>query len=199
MLRNRAFWQIAFVNFCVAGSFYAYQGLWLGPYLTDGQGLDSSTASTLLLFLSSASILGFTLSGPAANRFGVVRTLAFGSSVFFVTQLALAFYDGDPIPLTFLLILFGFSGGFNIVVFSHLRSLFDVSLIGRAFTYANFFGFVGVASFQWGLGVIVGRFEPVAGAYTPQAFQTILLFTGILGLISFALYAPLLAKAQKTT
>lgn len=197
VLRNRAFWQIAFVNLCMGGSFYAYQGLWLGPYLTDGQGLGSSTASTLLLFASGASILGFTLSGPVANRFGVVRTLTLGSSVFFATQLALAFYDGDPTPLTFLLVLFGFSGGFNIVVFSHLRNLFDVSLTGRAFAYANFFGFVGVASFQWGLGLIVGRFEPVASAYAPQAFQVILLLTGILGLLSVALYAPLLVKAKK--
>ena len=198
VLRKRAFWQLAFLNFCGGGSFFAYQGLWLGPYLTDGQGLTPSHASTLLLFLSGAAVLGFTLSGPVANFFGIVRTLLLGSLIFFSTQLVLAFYDGGLGFLIVLLVTFGFTGASNLIVFSHIRTLFDKSLTGRAFAFTNFFGFAGIALFQWGLGVIIGNFDLVAGAYPAQAFRAIFLVTAVLGLTSVALYAPLLIKPKST-
>lgn len=196
ILGNPAFWRIAFLNFCMSGSFYGYQGLWMGPYLSDAQGLSAAQAGTLLLFLSSAAIVGFASSGLLANKLGAVRSLVLSSSLFASLQLVLAFYSGGVVLLSVLMLLFGMTGAFVITVFTHLRQLFAEHLTGRAFAFANFFGFSGVALAQGFLGFVVGHFSSANAGYAPEAFQAIFLLTGLLGLLSVAVYAPFLRSSK---
>ncbi len=194
-----AFWQIALLNFAMAGSYFAYQGLWMGPYLTDALGLKDTTASQVLFLLSSASIVGYLLSGQVVKYLGVIKTLSLSTTIFFLSQLILAFLtqQSSSVLVAFLIILFGFFGAFNITIFSHLRILFPQYLIGRAFAFTNFFGFAGIAVMQWFLGVVVGRFPlNELGDYAGEGFRLIFLITSLLGLLSVVLYLPFLKQKR---
>ncbi len=114
-----AFWQIALLNFALAGSYFAYQGLWMGPYLTDALGLKDTTASQLLFLLSSSSIVGYLLSGQIVKNLGVIKTLSLSAAIFFLSQLILAFLNqqSSSVVVVLLIAVFGFCGAFNISIF----------------------------------------------------------------------------------
>jgi len=204
ILSRPAFWQIAFLNLILAGSFFAYQSLWMGPFLTDALQFNDARASQILFVLSAFSIAGYVSSGWITGKLGLVRTISVSAATLFVIQLILAFLNqnSSSVIVISLFAVFGFAGAFNIMIFSHLRELFSDDVLGRVFAFINFFGFSGVALMQWLLGVIIGSFPVAAsGAYAAAAFKAAFLFTAILGLISVAVYLPLLrtkAIAAKT-
>ena len=193
------FWQISFLNLTVAGSLYAYQSLWMGPYLSNVFKLSAVTVGNSILLLNIAVVIGYFLSGQFVDRFGLFRVILSSVSLLIVSQLALALLANT----TFIALvvtamsLFGFAGAFNIMVFTHARELFPQHLIGRAFAFINFFGFGGIFLYQWMLGLIINRFGlTAAGFYQPQAFTTIFLLTAGLSLLSLMVYAPLARRKR---
>lgn len=199
ILRKPAFWQLAFLNLSVVGSFFAYQSLWMGPFLRGSLRLSPTSASNMLFVLSAASILGYLISGWLASRLGLVKSISLMSALLFGVQLSFAFL-GQASPnalLVVLLIAFGFVGAFNIIIFSHVRHLFPDNVLGRVFAFINFFGFSGIAFMQWLLGLIIGRYPLTpTGAYAPEAFQVVFVLTACLGLLSVTLYLPFLKQSK---
>ena len=188
------FWQMSFLNLTVAGSLYAYQSLWMGPYLSDVFNMSAVTVGNYILVLNLAVVIGYFFSGQLVDRLGLFRVIFSSVTCLVASQVALAFLVGTELTgiVLFVMSLFGFAGAFNIMVFTHARRLFPHRLIGRAFAFINFFGFGGIFLYQWLLGLIIGRFGlTTAGQYQPQAFVTIFLLTAGLSLISLIVYAPL--------
>ncbi|MCA9838983.1 MAG: MFS transporter [Trueperaceae bacterium] len=198
VLRNHRFWRIAFLNFAMVGSFFSYQSLWMGPYLQDAQRLSAATASQLLLVLAAASVAGFFASGYLTDHWGVLRTMISSSSLFFTVQLllALAINQASLLYLALLMLLFGFSGAFNIQLYSHVRKLFPRYLIGRALALTNLFGIGAVSILQWFLGVLIGRSALPNGHYAPGAFRGLFLLTALLGFTSLIVYLSFLRKTE---
>lgn len=189
IFREPRFWRLAFLNFAMVGSFFSYQSLWMGPFLSRGLGLPEVTSGNLLLVLSLGSVLGFFVSGWLADRFGLLRTVALSALLFFASQFVLALLP-PSLPLWGLLVLmalFGLSGAFNVMLFSHVRRLFPAHLTGRALALTNFFGMSGVALMQWLLGVLLAA----GGTYS-----SLFWLTGGLGLLSLLLYLPLLNEKR---
>lgn len=197
ILREKAFWQIAFLGFTMVGSFFTYQSLWMGPYLSAVQGLGSATVSSGLLLLASASVSGYFVSGYLVDKLGLLRVVVVSSSAFFLLQLLLAFAP-QGIALAYLyslLLLFGFLGSFNIMLFSQVRQLFPEYLSGRALALTNMFGIGAVSIMQWLLGIVIGLFPLTArGSYAPEAFRMVFLVTAVLGLLSVLTYLPFLFR-----
>lgn len=196
IVRDGRFWQLALFNGALTGGFFAYQSLWMGPYLTDGVGYSTQLAGQLLLLLSVGSAFGFFLSGYLVDRWGlwVVGVLAM---IFFGAQMSLALAGGRmPLALQALLQLaFGFCGASNVAIFAHVRSLYPDALAGRALALVNLFGIGGAAVLQWLLGVIIRSYPlTVTGGYAPEAFRTVFLATALLGGISLLAYWPLTAR-----
>jgi len=170
-----AFWQISMVNFFRYGTFVAIQGLWAGPYLMDALGYSPIQAGNTLLMMSLGGIIGGPLGGRLSDR--VLRSrkkvviwgmCAYGMGIFFLTGSTSITSD------VFYYVLFlclGCFMSFGMVVFSHIKELFDTRMAATAMTAINFFTMMGAAVFTQGMGRIIEIFPKVGGIYPPRAYH----------------------------
>lgn len=170
-----AFWQISMVNFFRYGTFVAIQGLWAGPYLMDALGYSPIQAGHILLMMSLGGIIGGPLGGRLSDR--VLRSrkkvviwgmCAYGMGIFFLTGWISITSD------LFYYVLFlclGCFMSFGMVVFSHIKELFDTRMAATAMTAINFFTMMGAAVFTQGMGTLIEIFPKVGGLYPPRAYH----------------------------
>jgi len=188
------FWRIAPLTLFMTGMLLAFQGLWAGPYLFDVMRLTEIQVGNVLLLLGIGVISGFTTSGWLADRFGLERVIVISSIAFILCQFTLVI----RLPLavvSIVYILFGFFGGFNIMLLAHIRQIFPSNITGQAITAVNLFGIGGTFLLQWLMGLIIGSFAiDAAGHYPPQAYTTALLATAIATSVTLVWYLPLLRK-----
>jgi MFS family permease len=194
IFREVRFWRVALLCLAVAGSMFAYQGLWAGPYLKEALGRSELEVGNLLLLMSGGVVVGYVVSGWLADRWGLGRTLVMGAGTMTVVQAVLA--AAQPAWSNGLMgaffALFGFLGAFNVLCFAQVRAIFPLHLTGRAVTAVNLFGIGGSALLQWWLGVLIERFP----AGDPKAFAASWLFTAGLCLAALLFYLPL-AKGRQ--
>ena len=188
------FWRIAPLNFFMAGTMLAFQGLWAGPYLFDAMRLNEIETGNILLLMGIGVTVGFMVSGWLCDRLGTVRVIATGGIIFMVAQFILVMQP--PLAAVALVyILFGVSGSFNIMLMAHARQIFPPAMTGQAVTAANLFGISGTFLLQWWMGLIIGSFPAnAAGHYPPQAYSAALLFTATGTLLTLIWYLPLARK-----
>ncbi|MEM7112535.1 MAG: MFS transporter [Chloroflexota bacterium] len=198
VLKDGRFWRIAPVSMFASGTTLAFQGLWAGPYLFDIHGLSQIDGGNILLWIAVGATLGFVSSGWIADRFGLPRVVLIGTSSFVVAQIVLALRP--PLALVgFMFFLFGFGGGYSILVLAHIRRLFPDEITGQAITAVNLFGFAGTFLLQWLMGVIIGSFmADASGAYPPIAYTTVLLVTAVCNTIALIRYYPLIGGPATT-
>ncbi len=196
VFRDDAFWRLALLTFAVTGGLFAWQGLWAGPFLTQGLGLDVLRAGNVLLALGAGITAGFLSSGVAAARLGVERTLALGATAFLATLVAwLLVTPAWPLPLLVVLAAFmGLTGASNVLNYAAARDAFP-HMPGRAVTAVNLFGIGGGALLQWGLGAVIGAYPTEAGGHDATAFRAALAVTALLVAIALARYAPLTRRS----
>jgi predicted MFS family arabinose efflux permease len=184
------FWRIAPLALLLAGVVLSFQGLWAGPYLYDGLGLDEFAVGNLLLVLGLGVTLGYGLSGWIADRFGLGLIMRVVAAFFCLSQLALALMP----PLWVvgpLYLIFGFTGGFNVMMMAHIRRIYPLGMMGKAVSALNLFAIGGTFLVQWWMGLIIESFTPIApGQYPPAAYSAALAFTGIGSLLAWAWYWP---------
>ena len=188
------FWRVALLNFAVGGTMFAYQTLWAGPFLSDVRDLDEIAIGNLLLLMGLGVTVGYLSVGWLAARLKVPLTLLTGAAVMTLVQLALVLTRPSwPQPvLAILFFAFGLFGAFNVLTFAHVRSIFPLTMTGRAVTAMNVFGIGGSALLQWGLGLIIGLFPLLeGGGHPPGAYRTAFLVTAGLTALAFAVYLPL--------
>lgn len=152
------FWRLAFLILALTGGMFAHQGLWGGPFLSDGLGLPTATTARLLFVLGAAVTASYLLAGPAAGRWGVDRVIAGGAALAVLALLGLsALTPSTPIVvMAAVWALYGAGAGANVLGFAAARSLFPTAA-GRAVTAVNLFAIGGSALLQAGLGwVVVG-------------------------------------------
>jgi len=161
---HREFWRLALMQFAMAGALYGHQGLWGGPFLVRGLGLEVGVAARLLLVLGLAATVGFLAAGPAAGRFGLRRAMGGGALLTLAAVAALAVAPPST-PVAALAIVwsaFGLGAGLQVLGYDGARSLFPAAA-GRAVTAINVFGIGGSALMQMGLGWVVAVASAGAG------------------------------------
>jgi MFS family permease len=185
------FWRIAPLVFFLSGILQGFQGLWAGPYLFDVQHLSKVEAGNVLLLLSIGATVGYTTSGWLADRFGITRVIVVVSVLFIASQYGLALHPALGV-VRLLYVLFGLTGGFNVMLTAQTRQIFPLSITGKAVTGANLFAIGGVFVLQWLMGLIINRFPVDAtGRYPPQAHTAALLFTATGTLLALLWYLPM--------
>lgn len=195
-----AFWRLAFMGFAVMGTTFAYQSLWAGPYLTEAAGLPPVVAGNVLLLLGVGLVLGFFTSGWLAGRLGLVRVVTAGTVLMIAAQALLALAAGrhaGPAAYGALLFLLAAGGSFALLLYAQASALFPARLTGRVVTAVNLFMFLGGFALQWGIGVVIARLAPAAGAAgaPPGAYAAALLATATLCGVALLLYLPARARA----
>lgn len=175
IVKTLAFWQLGALSFFRYGSFIGLQGLWLGPYLMEIKGYSPVQTGNVLLLMSFGMIAGAPISGRLSDR-------TFRSSKG-VTLVGSALYSLSLVPLVGLIpigspfwygVIFfslGFFNAFGIVVYSHAKGLFPVTISATVMTLVNFFSMAGVAIFMPAMGKIIESFPRVGNAYPAEAYH----------------------------
>lgn len=154
LLRIRALWPICLligVSYAFPG---AVRGLWIGPYLADVFGTDTTTIGQASLLMGGAMVLG-------ALAFGFADKLSPSRKWMIAGGTALAILAGGMLTVlpassfilsVFLMCAIGFFGSTYPVLMAHGRSFLPSHLIGRGVTLLNLFsiGGVGIAQFLSG-------------------------------------------------
>jgi sugar phosphate permease len=68
VIRNRATWPAAALNFGVSGSFFAFGGLWATPFLVQGMGMSRATATAHLSLYFAGFAIGCLIIGSLSDR-----------------------------------------------------------------------------------------------------------------------------------
>lgn len=194
IFRKPQVWRITPLIFFLAGGLMGFHGLWAGPYLFDVYGLSPIAGGNILLWLGVGVTIGYGASGWLADQFGLGRILAIGSLLFTLCLFGLALLP--PLSVVVVLyVIFGITGGFNVMLMAQARQLFPLAMTGKAVSAVNMFGIGGTFILQWVMGLIINRFPAdAAGHYPPQAYTTSLLFLAIGSLLAYLWYLPLTRK-----
>jgi predicted MFS family arabinose efflux permease len=200
ILRRRLFWRIVLPFVITHGAYQAFQGLWLGPWLTDVAGLPRGDAATLLLACATAYAIGSVAFGSFADRLasrGFARltlykcglVASFGAFLCIALDLAL--------PRAALLATYGFTVMSGALVFALITPYFPPAMSGRVITGLNFAMFSASFAFQWGIGAVLRAYPVVDGRYAPDGYAAALLGIAALQVAVLAWVLPLRETARR--
>ena len=184
VLRSRIFWGIAPLAAISSGANMAIHGLWMKPWLRDVTGLSADNAAQLLFAMTLTFIGGFLTLGIIAERLSqlfdihLMSISVFGMTIFLFIQ-GTMIYGGIGSPLI-LVILLGFFGTANVLVYAGYAKIFPKNLSGRVSTFLNLLVFIGAFILQWGVGAIIELWPPTENGYDPESYQSAFGFLVIL-------------------
>ncbi|MEP2718803.1 MFS transporter [Pseudophaeobacter sp.] len=156
LLKMPVLWAIFPLMFVCYAPSGALRGLWIGPYLSDVYGLDTSDIGLAALVMGVAMVAGTFAYGPLDRIIGSRKWVIFtGNALGVVAMLALIGVTGAPVwmPIA-VMALVGFLGGSFPVIIAHGRAFVPPHLVGRGVTLLNFFGIGGVGIMQFASGTL---------------------------------------------
>lgn len=187
VLKNRATWPAAAVNFGIAGSFFGFAGLWAAPYLIQVQGLSRAAASTHLSVYFAAFALGCLFIGGLSDRLGrrkpvvLVAAHAYGA-------IWLVWLSGALLPSAVsyaLFALMGLTTASFVLTWACAKEVNPPQLSGMSTSVTNMGGFLGAALLQPAVGWVMdqswqGAMRDGARLYAPEDFRWgLLLLAGV--------------------
>jgi len=175
IMGSLVFWQIGAVAFFRYGTLVSLQGLWLGPYLIDTQGYSPIQTGNLLIFLAIGIIVGGPIAGRLSDR--ILRSRK-GVALAGLTLYALSLFlllgvlnIESRYLYGFLFFLMGLFNSFGMLIYSHAKELFPISISGTIMTLVNFFTMAGGAIFMPLIGRVVESFPKINHAYPAEAYH----------------------------
>lgn len=185
------YWAISLSTFVRYGFFVALQGLWAGPFLVYGLGLDPVQAGNGILCLGLGIMCGMPFMGRLSDRWlGTRRGVIWPSlALMGLLVLGMAFWQqGIPLWLIYAwLFILGFAAGPGQIMYAHIKELVPGTLTARAMTWVNLFTMLGGAVFSQLLGWVIGG-EP-ASLHGPAGFRPVwFLGAGCLFLVTILYY-----------
>jgi len=193
ILGSLAFWQIGAVAFFRYGTFVGLQGLWLGPYLIDIKGYSPVQAGNLLILLAIGGIVGGPIAGGLSDKtlnsrkgFGLCGLSLYALSLFILTgfvKIQSPFWYG---LIFFLVGIFHSSG---MLIYSHAKDLYPITISGTVMTFVNFFTMAGAAVFMPAMGKIIELFPRVNHTYPAKAYHLSFLICFLGMAVSIIFYA----------
>ena len=191
ILGSLVFWQIGVVAFFRYGTLVSLQGLWLGPYLIDTQRYSPVQTGNLLIFLAIGIIVGSPIAGRLSDQ--ILRSrkgVALAGLALYALSLfpLVGVFDlKSPYLYGFLFFLIGLFSSFGMVIYSHAKELFPISISGTVMTLVNFFTMAGAALFMPLIGRVVESFPKTNYAYPAEAyhFAFLICFLGVSASVIF--------------
>ncbi len=174
LLSLPAFWLIGMGSFFRYGCLAALMGLWAGPFLITGLGMDPITAGNVLLALSLTHIVGLPLSGRLSDKTLKSRKGIIIAGLVLTSGLTLALIQLTPQGSAWwaagLFALIGLAASPGQIMYVHIKELAPPSVQGAAMTGVNLFTMLGPAMVMQAVGALVAS-DPKAlaqaGAFTP--------------------------------
>lgn len=182
ILKTRTYWTVSIWFFCMYGSFFALSGLWAGPYLLQGYGLDKGAAGGVLFCLALGSTLGPSLVGVLMPWLRVSKTWLLLLACAATVALAWPLLMPRPVLPVFLLPVWGvafglFCGGFGGIALTRVQDDFPPEIVGTATGMINIHTYLGSALLQLASGWLMEFQAPGRGDYgLPQYAHMFTLF-----------------------
>jgi MFS family permease len=175
LLGSLAFWQIGAIAFFRYGTFVGLQGLWLGPYLINIKGYSPIQTGNVIILMAIGVIVGGPISGRLSDRtFRSRKGVALGGlSLYCLALFSLVGMPNIQSPFWYgsIFFLMGFSTSFGILIYSHAKELFPITISGTVMTLVNFFTMAGGAVFMPILGKVIESFPKVDHTYPAEAYH----------------------------
>ncbi len=185
------FWWIAPLAGCCTGSFFAIQGLWSVPWLTEVNGYDRDVAAWHLFAMGAvtfAGYLGLGLFATRMARYGVGPRHLFAAG-FALHVLAFAAIV-RMLPGTYVWwLLYGLGAAANVLAFNVLNEGFAPEFAGRANTALNLMMFGGGFAAQWGIGLVVDAARAVAGVDAAGGLEVAFALVLLLDVVTYVWFA----------
>jgi sugar phosphate permease len=186
-----SYWAISVANFVRYGYFAALQGLWVGPFLINGIGLEEIAAANAVLFMGLGYMISLPVTGFMSDRLVRSRKKVVLPALvcFALLNFSILFWTRD-IPYLIVLVSFfglGFFAAPGQIMYAHIKELIPASIIAQAMTAVNLFTVLGAAVMTQALGMLVA--EGSSGMSGPDGFRII----WHVGLITLALVSFLYA------
>ena len=194
ILVNRDIWPGFWINFGLAGSLFAFAGLWGIPLLRDSFALSRDEASVYTTITLFSLAVGTLLSGWISDRLAVRKpVMIFSAVVYSLSILLLIFLPWQPGALAMLLfMLIGVTSGGFVVTYPAAKEVAQPALSGMAISLVNTGLFLGAAIMQplfgWVLdlgwdGKMINGVNIYSWANYQQAMMLMLVF-GVIALIA---------------
>jgi predicted MFS family arabinose efflux permease len=172
LLKDPAFLRLAV---CLGASQFAavaLQTLWIATWLRDVAGYGPAGVARGLLAVNVSMIVGYLAFGRAADALqrrgrSALPLLIGGVAASSMSLASLAL--GAPFHML-LWCLFVGAGTSVVLAYSILSRRYPKAMAGRANTAVNVFGFVGMFTGQWGIGLVLDLWPPSASGYAPEAY-----------------------------
>jgi predicted MFS family arabinose efflux permease len=171
LMRDAAFLRVAL---CLGASQFAsvaLQTLWIATWLRDVAGYGPAEVARGLLAVNASMIVGYLVFGRAADHLhrrgrNVLPLLIGGVAA---SSLCLLLVIGG---LKSLLLWCVFVAGGTAVVLAYpiLSLRYPKAMAGRANTAINVFGFIGMFSGQWGIGLVLDLWPPSERGYAAEGY-----------------------------
>lgn len=157
VLRNRVTWPAVFVNFGLAGSFFAFGGLWATPYLTQVHQLERVQAANHLSLYFAGFAVGCLLLGTLSDRIGKRKPiLVIGSSCYFLLWLIWVSAVRMPIGVSYVLFtVMGLATASFVLSWACAKEVNPPHLSGMSTSITNMGGFLAGALLQPAVGAIM--------------------------------------------
>jgi sugar phosphate permease len=165
VLRNRATWPGLWVNMGIAGSLFAFAGLWAVPFLRDVYGMDRATATDHTTLMLAGFAIGAFFIGTLSDRMGKRKPLMIaGALSYSLCWLPMLF--GVPMSAGVSYMLFfamGLCAPSFTLSWSCAKEVNPHALSGMATSVVNIGGFLGTAIMQPLVGWAIDRAHQDAG------------------------------------
>ncbi len=171
LLADPAFLRIAICLGLSQFAAVALQTLWIATWLRDVAGYSQAEVARGLLAVNVAMIVGYMAFGRAADvvqRRGrsPLPLLLFGVGLSSVSLLLIIV----GVKSLLLWCVFVAAGTAVVLGYAILSRRYPKEMSGRANTGINVFGFVGMFTGQWGIGLVLDLWPPSATGYAAEAY-----------------------------
>jgi predicted MFS family arabinose efflux permease len=157
VLRNRASWPATLVNAGVAGSFFAFGGLWALPFLSQVYAMSRATASVHLSLYFAGFAVGCLLVGILSDRLGTRKPVAIIAAHLYCA-IWLFWLTGITLPLfgTYALFaLMGLCAACFVLTWACAKEVNPPLLSGLSTSVTNMGGFLATALLQPLVGYVI--------------------------------------------
>ncbi len=191
VLSEKYFWAVTVWAFFSMGVFFAFGGLWAGPYLMHVYGMTREQAGGILSMLSVGILVGSPFMAYLSERvFHSRKKVLMWSSAVLTCLLLLmnVFPQGLPRPALYLLFLLisASSVAPGVISITNVKELFPVEITGTSVGTGNLFPFAGAAVLQLLVGFLLDSYpKAAAGAYPIEAYSRMLMVFLGGGVIAF--------------
>jgi sugar phosphate permease len=159
VFRNRATWPGLWINMGLAGSLFAFAGLWAVPILRDVYGMERATAASHTTMLLGGFAIGAFLIGRISDRIGKRKpVMSFAAFIYCLCWLPLLL--GMPlgkVTAYALFLLMGLSASSFTLSWACAKEVNPPALSGMATSVVNLGAFLGTAIMQPLVGWAIDR------------------------------------------